>query len=392
MISIEDAIQIIKKHSTVQPKSTIKTIEKACGYFLAEDIYSPIDIPSFNQSAMDGYALHYHDQPTYKVIGEVKAGDSWNPKLDKGECIRIFTGAAVPDDANTVVMQEKVSVDNDLIKLEATITEGKNIRYRGEQLQKNEIALSKGTKITPAAVGLLYSLGINEISVFKKPSIVIISTGNELLQINDSLSHGKIYESNSKMLLSCLYSLKFYDVTTYVIKDSYHEILKSIKTNIDSCDILITTGGISVGKYDFIRSVLDEIGVDVLFFKIDQKPGKPILYSKKNGTQIFALPGNPAAALICFYMYVYVALQNFMGKSITELPKIKAQLTHNFSKKGDKPQFLKAIYKDGKVEILDGQSSAMLQTFAVSNALIYIPKQIKEIKKDDLVEVIVLPV
>jgi len=391
MISIKEAITSIKLNVNPLLKKTTKSVEKAGGYVLFEDIYSPINMPPFRQSAMDGYALNLHDGLTYTLIGEVKAGDGHQPDLKIGDAVRIFTGAPVPDSANSIMMQEKVKSDGNFITIEHQISIEHNIRPFGEQVRAGDIALKKGTKLTPAAIGYLISLGIKTVSVFKKPNIAIVTTGNELIEAGQKLSYGKIYESNSKMLLSALYGLKFYDVTLHKVEDVYSKTVEKLNAVIKENDLVLITGGISVGDYDFVGKALKELEVEELFYKVKQKPGKPLFYGKKGDTQIFALPGNPAAALSCFYVYVYIALQKMMNRDILELPRIEAISKSNFEKKGDRPQFLKAIYKNGEVEILEGQNSSMLQTFALSNALVYAPETITKIVEGDSIEVIQLP-
>lgn len=392
MISISEAISIVKNNSEPLLKQTKKSVEKAGGYHLFEDIYSPINMPPFRQSAMDGYALHLHEDLTYTLIGEVQAGNASRLQLKKGEAVRIFTGAPVPDTANAVMMQEKVKVDGNTISITHKINQELNIRPLGEQVKQGDLALKQGTKLTPAAIGYLSSLGITKVSVYKKPNIALVTTGNELIEGGQELTYGKIYESNSKMLLSALYSLKFYDVTIHKVEDDYHQTLSKLNEVINANDLVIITGGISVGDYDFVGKALKELQVEELFYKVKQKPGKPLFFGKKHHTSIFALPGNPAAALTCFYVYVYIALQNMMNKKVNELPRVKAKSVSNFTKKGDRPQILKAIYNNAEVEILEGQNSSMQQTFAISNALVYAPEDVNEIKINDMVETILLPV
>lgn len=392
MIYISEAISIVKANGKPLLKSTIKQVEKAGGYELFEDILSPINMPPFRQSAMDGYALNLHNDLSYKLVGEVKAGDGHAPELKKGESVRIFTGAPVPDSANAVMMQEKVKSEGNLITIENQIPLEHNIRPLGEQVKTGDIALKKGTKLTPAAIGYLISLGVTKVSVYRKPNIAIVTTGNELIEAGQDLPYGKIFESNSKMLLSALYNLKFYDVTLNKVEDDYSKTIETIDIAISSNDLVLITGGISVGDYDFVGKALKELQVEELFYKVKQKPGKPLFFGKKSNTQIFALPGNPAAALSCFYVYVYITLQNMMNRGDLELPRMDAKSISDFEKKGDRPQFLKAIYNDGKVEILEGQNSSMLQTFALSNALVYAPETVTKIEKGDTAEVIILPV
>lgn len=391
MISIENAINLVKSKSKSLLKEVVVDIEKSGGYLLFTDVLSPINMPPFRQSAMDGYALHLHDSLTYTLIGEVKAGDGHQPILKPGEAVRIFTGAPVPDTANAVIMQEKVAVNGSELIIENQLSKNHNIRAIGEQVKSGDLALPKDTKLTPAAIGYLASLGIFQVSVYKKPSIALLTTGNELIDAGEALDHGKIYESNSKMLQSSLYNLKFYDLHFYKVEDDYEETLSTLSEVMSQHDLVIISGGISVGDYDFVGKALKALQVEEHFYTVKQKPGKPLFFGTKNNTLIFALPGNPAASLTCFYVYVYIALQKLMNKHDVELARLKAISTNAFTRFGDRPQFLKAIYKDGEVTILEGQSSAMLQTFALSNALVFVPAEVSKIEINDTVEVILLP-
>lgn len=391
MISIEDAIKaVIEKSNTISISITFP-IERALNLVLFSDVYSPINMPPFRQSAMDGYALNLHGDLTYSLVGEIKAGDSYQPILKKGEAIRLFTGAAVPDSANAVIMQEKVISKGNTIVVESNPVEEQNIRPIGEQVKNGEIALKKGTKLTPAAIGYLSSLGITEVSVYKKPSIALITTGNELIEAGQPLTYGKIYESNSIMLKTALLNLGFDKVSIHKIEDNFDDTYNKLQEVVEKNDMVIITGGISVGDYDFVGKALKKLEIEEIFYKVNQKPGKPLFFGKNNHTLLFALPGNPAAALSCFYIYVYTALQKMTGLKNT-VTKVMAISASNFEKKGDRPQFLKAIYNDGTVTILEGQSSAMLQTFALSNALVKMSGDLDQIKVNDMVEVLLLPI
>ena len=341
---------------------------------------------------MDGYALLLQNDVTYKIIDEVKAGDNHNPVLKPGEAVRIFTGAAVPNSANAVIMQESVIVENNRLILQKPVAFGENIRPLGEQVKKGGVALSKETKISPAAVGYLTSLGITKVVVFKRPSIAIVVTGSELVEARHALTYGKIYESNSGMLLSALNSLGHTDVIIHKVSDDYAQTYSVLEKVIAQHDVILITGGISVGDYDVVGKVLQGLSVEQLFYKIKQKPGKPFFFGKKNKTIVFGLPGNPAAVLSCFYIYIYPAIQKISGDIGFKLPRITAKSGSEFIKKSVNAQFLKAILRDGEATILEGQGSAMLQTFALANAMVYMPEEQKEISKGDLVEVIRLPV
>ena len=392
MISVNQAIAIVQ--SSVEPTSQTEYIDisKAHRYVLRNDIVSEINMPPFRQSAMDGYALCLHDDFTYKLVGEVKAGDPINPIVKKGECVRIFTGAPVPDTANAVIMQERVSVDEDCITIDRAVKSNDNIRPAGEQVKKGQTALKKDTLLTPAAIAFATSLGVTEVAVYKKPSIAILVTGNELIKAGKSLQYGQIYESNAVMLTSALIGVGFNKITNYKVADNYKDTLSLLKEIISNHDMVLVSGGISVGDYDFVGKALGALSVTELFYKVKQKPGKPLFFGKKENKIIFALPGNPGAALTCFYIYVQLALQKLSGNAGYTPTKLKAKSKSAFTKKGDRAQFLKASYQLDGVEILDGQSSSMLHTFATGNALVYVSEECNSIKINDEVEVILLPI
>ena len=391
MITVEEAFELVETNISTTNKTESKLVIDATGYILTKDVISPINMPPFRQSAMDGYALCLHNDVNYTIIDEVKAGDDHHPTIKSGEAVRIFTGSPVPDTTNTVIMQEKVSRDGDKLMVDHSVFENENIRPLGEQIRKGELALKKGTKLTPAAVGYLTALGIAEVTVFSKPSIAIVTTGSELIKVGQPLEYGKIYESNSWMLQSALQSLDYNSITLTKVKDDYPSTVTSIKQAISENDVVLISGGISVGDYDFVGKALSELGVEQIFYKVKQKPGKPLFFGKKEDTIVFALPGNPASALSSFYVYVYPTLQRLSGEKDFSLNRMIVKSGSNYFKKGDRAQFLKGFLKDGKATILEGQSSAMLHTFALANVLIYAPEDVNNILINDSVEVFCLP-
>ncbi|MCG8474228.1 MAG: molybdopterin molybdotransferase MoeA [Cytophagales bacterium] len=391
MIETQEAKNIISAVISCRTLPERKTVINAINHALSEDIFSPIHMPPFRQSAMDGYALRLHEDSAYKIVGEARAGDFRSFELQAGEAVRIFTGASVPDTADTVVMQEKTSREGDRMHLPAPAARGENIRLPGEQIKKGALALRKGTLLTPAGAGYLSSLGITEAMVFRKPSVAILSTGNELFEPGAELPRGKVYESNSSMLLSALISQGFSDVSLHKVPDDYTGTAEALDGIIGEKDMVLASGGISVGDYDFVGKALRELQVTQHFYRVRQKPGKPLYFGQKGNTFLFALPGNPAAALSCFYIYVYPALQKMSGIKNFELVRSFEQSASSFVKKGDRAQFLKAFCGNGKVSLLEGQSSAMLHTFALANALAFVPAGTKKIAEGDLLEVIHLP-
>lgn len=390
MITVNEAKSILENSLYCIKKQLELPLINALGYVLSKDIHSPINMPPFRQSAMDGYALCLHELNEYSIIDEIQAGSSNNPILKKGEAVRIFTGAPVPDTANAVIMQEKVSINQQQLKINSAVALHDNIRPLGEQVKKGALALKKGTKLTPAAIGFLTSLGITTVTVHQKPTIAIVATGNELVEAGNTLKYGQIYESNTNMLQTALYSIGYQNVSIFKVKDDYTSTRDLLDNLIQANDMVLISGGISVGDYDYVGKTLNELSVKQFFYKVKQKPGKPLYYGQKENTVIFALPGNPAAALSCFYVYVQTALEQLSGNTNYTANNIKAKSASQYYKKGDRAQFLKASLQNNKVSILEGQSSAMLQTFAVANALVYIPEDINEIAIDDVVEVITI--
>ncbi|WP_433832307.1 molybdopterin molybdotransferase MoeA [Flavobacterium anhuiense] len=389
MIEVKEALEIVAANSSVLSTQKI-SVDKALGYILAETIYSPISMPPFRQSAMDGYAFTRSIRHQFDVVGISQAGDHKNIKLKENEAIRIFTGAYVPKNADTVVMQEHVMVNGDSILIAKMPETFANVRSKGEQINAEDVVFDANTLITPAAIGFLACLGITEIMVYKKPKVAILVTGNELVKPGKKLPKGKIYESNSVMLQAALQTIGITKIKVHTVKDNLKATKKALQSILKKNDIVLISGGISVGDYDFVKEALVKNGVEELFYKINQKPGKPMFFGAKKDTLVFALPGNPASSLTNFYIYVYPAVKNKMGFSDTHLPKIVRKLDKEITNTTGKTLFLKALYNETSVEILDGQSSAMLNTFAIANGLVIVPHDVESIKKG--ASVTILPI
>jgi molybdopterin molybdotransferase len=387
MITVEEAKDKLLKDIRITSKELIG-INKAAGRVLYEDIYSPISLPSFNQSAMDGYALRLHNQNKYELIGEIKAGDSHKIRIKKGQTVRIFTGAAVPSDADCIAIQEAVKEENKCIIIGDYIPKkGNNIRLAGSDIRKGEIALKKGDVLTPAAIGFLASLGIRRVKAYKTPVVSIVTTGNELRQAGMPLNTGKIYESNSFALSAALQEIGIHPKFISQLRDDRKTLHLAIQKLLSASDVLILSGGISVGKYDLVKDTLHKIGVKELFYKVAQKPGKPLFVGKKGSKLVFALPGNPAATLICYYEYVYPTIRKMQGFSEYLLPKKYVKAAEAIRKKNDRACFLKGKVTYSGVLPLEGQESYIMKSFAEANALIYLPLEKGDVKKGEEVEV-----
>lgn len=372
MIGVEEAKKLVWEQE-VAPHEEARSVSESLGYVLAEDIISPMEMPPFPQSAMDGYAIK-GNASVFTLAGETKAGDQHRIVLEEGQACRVFTGSAVPENATAVIMQEKVVQDNQQITINDDITAGKNIRPVGEQLRKGELVLKKGHVLTPASLGILHTLGITAVSVYRKPVLSLILTGNELVHAGELLHYGQIYESNSITLSSALAQQGF-SISSSSVKDDYEATVKELSARIEKSDVMIISGGISVGDYDFVGKALREIGVEEVFYKVRQKPGKPLFFGKKENKFVFALPGNPAAALTCLYIYVIPLLKKISGKNDFHPEWKKIPLAKNYEKKADRAEFLKSCTINNEAHILSGQASSMLRSFTASNALVYVPEE-----------------
>jgi len=397
LFSVKEAKKILWKNIKLIP-AVSKKVSDISGYVLAENIKSPVDLPLFDQSAMDGFAVNFDDEDlrneelSFRITGEIKAGDKPNGKLKKNSAVYIYTGAATPLNTSCVVMQEKVQTNYGSVIIPASaLTKGSNIRFKGTQIKKGEPALAKGTLLNPAAVGFLCSMGISKIKVIGKPLVSVLSTGNELQEAGSKLYKGQIFESNSVMLKAALNGNGFETKYVSSVNDDKKNLTSIVSKMLSSSDVLIISGGISVGKYDLVKDIIENSGVKELFYKVSQKPGKPLYCGKLKNKLIFALPGNPAASLVCFYEYVLPSLRKMSGYSDFELSKEFLPLTESYELKGERDLFLKAKINNGKVTLLEGQGSDILKSFAEANALVYLSVNKRAFIKDDLVETHLIP-
>lgn len=392
MVLVEKAVNYIENIECKLEEIKVDVSSKLIGNVFSEAVYSPHTLPLFDQSAMDGYAVCFGEKSYFLILDEeIKAGDKKKITLKKGESVRIFTGAPVPDTADAVIMQEKVTVKEKKLYVEGVLKKSQNIRYRGEEIQRGDKIFEIGDKITPATIGVLASLGISEIKVFRKPKVAIVVTGNELSSLNKELSYGEIYDSNTYSLSAFLEEQRIEAIQCYHVKDDLKETEKVISKALKGHDIVLITGGVSVGDYDFVKASLEKNGVEEIFYKVKQKPGKPLFFGKTATSFVFGLPGNPAAALTCAYIYVFPLINRFKGLKSIHLKRATGMAVNTYKKKGDRAQFLKAIFNEGNVEILDGQDSGMMHSFAKCNALVYMPENVMEInEREEIKEVILL--
>lgn len=389
LISVTEAKELIKKHTKALEPIWLN-LEYATALVLAEDIFSKTDIPAFNQSSMDGYAINYEDWQKHKELiidGESQAGIADLKALTPGCARRIFTGAALPLGADTIIIQEKVElIDGKLIIQDPQIIKGQHVRLKGSEAKADELAIEKNTFLSPPAIGFIASLGINQVLAYPQPSMSVILTGNELLEPGKKMQIGQVYDSNSFALKAALGQIGIKNVNIFYSEDNLETLSSVLKTAITQSDLVLLTGGISVGDYDFVLSATQQNGVEQIFHKIKQKPGKPLFFGKKGNKYIFGLPGNPASVMTCFYEYVYPAI-GILNNSRRDLVSIQAPISHAQKKTLGLTQFLKG-YFDGKIaHDLKAQESFRLSSFAHANCLIVLDQNKSEITENELVEI-----
>lgn len=384
-ITVQEAKQIIA--SEVVPTVPVRSsLLDAVGFYAAESILAPMDVPSFSNSAMDGYGFHFADLKNGNellVTHEIPAGLA-NAKLEikEGEAVRIFTGSKIPNGVDTVVIQENVLRQGETISFDhSAVKKGDHIRLLGSQTEKGVEILAKNTFVNHAIIGFLAGFGIDRIRVFSPVKIGLLFTGDELTAVGEPLLDGKIYNTNSYMLRAALSEINHQLSLEQHVKDTEEETISSIAQAIDEVDVLLITGGISVGDYDYVKAALEKIGVEELFYKIKQKPGKPLFFGKLGKKYVFALPGNPASVFSCYHQYVKPFLLACAGrKNFDQDQDYAIAATAVQKKKIDLTQFLKAYYHQGRVWVLDGQESYKMDTAAQANCLLEFESGTHEIR------------
>ncbi|MBS3897707.1 MAG: molybdopterin molybdotransferase MoeA [Dethiobacter sp.] len=401
MISYDDAVKLIL--SIAGPSQSVqKPLQEALGYALARNIYAALDQPPFHRSPLDGFAFRAADtagaqphSPTeFNVIGYIPAGTVFDTPLKQGEAVRIFTGAMLPLGADAVAAQEKVFYHDNSLFLERQYSVGENVARAGEDVLCGSLLLTAGSLLGPAELGLIASQGISDLPVYPRPRVAILTFGSELLEISDSLSVGKIYNSN-RYLLEALVS-RTGAIPDYrgKISDERDELAQAIVWACQEADFVLTTGGVSVGDHDLTPAAVAASGAEILFHRVAIKPGTPALAARFGNKIIFSLSGNPAAALVTFLQFVLPALQLARGIDWRQ-QVVKAVITKSFPRKKDQTRFLAAntIFSGGRFvsEPQSIQKSGVISSFRGVNSLIIVPPGLGELAADSMADVQLFP-
>ncbi len=352
-------------------------IRTALNRTLFEAVASTIDVPAFTNSAMDGYAVRYSDvqaQTPLKIIGKSFAGKPFDGQVNAGEAVRIMTGASMPKGADTVIMQEHVATEGDKLRISGNHKVGQNIRKKGEDLQIGATALEKGRKLNAADIGLLASMGISQVKVTRRLRVAFFSTGDELKNLGESLQTGQIYDSNRYTSYCMLRQLSCETLDMGIVPDQPAAIEQAFKTAAQNADVLITSGGVSVGEADFVKTTLEKLG-RVNFWKIAMKPGRPLAVGKLGQCYFFGLPGNPVSAMVTFYQLVQPALRYLMGQSITENAYLTVKCITPLKKRPGRIEFQRGIlFRDENGELVvkttGNQGSHVLSSMSQANCFI----------------------
>ncbi len=367
----------------------VRGIEKhalrdALNRVLAADILSPANVPGHDNSAMDGYAvrgtdLDENERPHLRLIGNLHAGQRFDGECRPGECIRIMTGAPMPAGADTVIMQEQARViDATTVEIVGRHRHGENVRLAGEDIARGAAVLERGRRLTPADIGILASLGIAEVGVFRRPRVAFFSTGDELRSLGETLNEGDVFDSNRYSLYGMLKQLDVELLDLGVIRDDPSRLREAFSSAAAIADVIVTSGGVSVGEADFTRETLEALGT-MNFWKILMKPGRPLSFGHIGDTAFFGLPGNPVAVMVTFYQFVQPALR-YLASGRTEAPlTLLARSTQAIRKRPGRYEFPRGIFHiddngEASVATTGQQGSGILTSMSRGNCFILLPE------------------
>lgn len=393
LLPVAQAISLMREAISPVTATEKINVANALDRILSEPIYSAINVPGYNNSAMDGYALRHQDIHTktpLTLIGHSLAGHPFTKAVNQGECVRIMTGAVIPDGADTVVMQENVSVHDNFICLNKPPKLGENIRCAGEDIAINSLVFEQGKRISPVDIGLLASLGIAEVRVFKRIKVAVLSTGDELKPLTEKLQTGDIYDSNRPTLIALLSRLAVDVIDIGCIADDPIKITKAFTKAMTEADVVISSGGVSVGDADYTKDVLETLG-KINFWKVAMKPGKPfafgVLQKQNSAAQtphctngwFFGLPGNPVSAVVTYHQLVVPALRYLAGEVFDDAPALSARTQHYLKKQPGRADYQRGhlTVQNGENQVIatPSQSSGVLSSLAHANCYIVLEQE-----------------
>jgi molybdopterin molybdotransferase len=397
---VDKAREVIARFLTPVTATERVHVRAADGRVLAADVISPLDVPAHDNSAMDGYAVRFEDlegdgEVTLRVSGSSFAGVPFAGSVAAGEAVRIMTGGVVPPGADTIVMQEHVKAADGRVTIGGGHRKGQNLRKAGEDLQAGAPALKRGQVLRPAEIGLVASLGIGEVDVYRRLRVAFFSTGDELVSIGTVPKEGQIYDSNRYTIYGMLERLGCEVLDMGVVRDDPKLLEEAFNRAAGAADVVITSGGVSVGEADFVKELLNKLG-EVVFWKIAMKPGRPLAYGRVGGAHFFGLPGNPVSVMVTFYQFVRDALLKLSGRDpVDPSPTFRVPCTSSLKKAPGRTEFQRGILSraaDGQwsVRVTGEQGSGILRSMSEANCFIILPTDQGNVTPGTIVEVQVM--
>jgi molybdopterin molybdotransferase len=385
----------------LEPLTPVEGVERvsvrhALNRVLAEAVHSGINVPAHDNSAMDGYAVDSRQlsdtggRCSQRVAGTAWAGRPFEGTLGEGECVRIMTGALVPEGTDSVVVQEVVERDGDIIRFDHFGKPGQNVRSAGEDIEKDSVVLQPGKRLRPADLGLLASVGVGEVSVRRRPRVAFFSTGDELRGIGETLGPGEIYDSNRYTLWGLLTSMDAEVLDMGVVRDT-REATRRAFYDAAAADVVITSGGVSVGEADFVTEILEELG-KVDFWKVSIKPGRPLAFGRIGKAWFFGLPGNPVSVMATFHLFVRPALYRLSGQAVPTRLTLRVPCISKLRKRPGRVEFQRGVLESGEdgdyqVRKTGPQGSGILTSMSVANCFIVLPLESEGVEPGDVVTI-----
>jgi molybdopterin molybdotransferase len=397
LISYHEAVRLVLEN-TPRLQVVRAPLEEAQGLVLAEDLQARFDSPPFDNSAVDGYALRSRDAVagrTFRVVDEAPAGRPARKKVGEGEAIKIFTGGVIPEGADAVVMVENTSGWGEEFELKKAILPGNNVRRSGEDVRKGEVILRASTEVGAPEIALVATQGYGQLPVYRRPKIVVLSTGTELVEpgVRD-LSPGEIFDSNSFALLAQALDAGADARRLYAASDDAKVLRATMEDTLSSADVVVTSGGVSVGEKDLVKDALLSLGVEQVFWGIKLKPGKPVFFGTREDAGFFGLPGNPVSAMVCFELFVRPALMQMMGREDKRRPRIKVYFDEDVENRFGRMHAMRVrlfrTQKGWRAESVGAQGSGLVSSLTKADALALIGPESEGVQAGELVEAIVL--